>query len=275
MLRRYIKLLKRFPLLTAAIAICYAMVCLKGLHTETYFQSFLLRTLLCGGMAFFLYQISGEKTLVSVYNSTWYVVKVAMGFWIFAAILGVFSFFTVSEDYQMWDNIPKQMISLFLMFIFVGLFEELAFRAVINDAIIYRFRNRKFVFVLSAICCCLVFGICHVIGYELATPLAWAQAIGKTISSGVFGLVLLFIYWKTRNIWACGLVHGIYDFLLSFSLGIYDQTARVSNYIVADEEAMASLFAYGFSTAIELGILIYVYFKIGKKIDYQKIREEW
>ncbi len=35
------------------------------------------------------------------------------------------------------------------LFISVGLFEKLAFRAVINDAIIYKFREKKYTFPLS------------------------------------------------------------------------------------------------------------------------------
>ena len=66
------------------------------------------------------------------------------------------------------------------------------------------------VFALSAVFCTLVCGAAHVVGADLSTPLAWGQALGKTISCGVFGLALLLLYWKTRNIWACGVVHGVY-----------------------------------------------------------------
>ena len=54
MLRRYILFLKKHPLVTAAVAIVYAMVCIKTIHTNTYLEGFVLRTLLCGAMTFFL-----------------------------------------------------------------------------------------------------------------------------------------------------------------------------------------------------------------------------
>ncbi len=152
MLRRYIIFLKKHPLITGINAIVYAMICIKTIHTETFFQGFILRTLLCGSMAFFLYQISGDKTLAASYNSTGYVIKVAMGFMIFALPLGIFGLL-LSADSPVCDNVPLQMLTVFLMFIFGGLFEEMAFRAVINDAIVYRFREKKHVFVLSAVCC--------------------------------------------------------------------------------------------------------------------------
>ena len=275
MLRRYIAFLKKHPLITAAVAIAYALICIHALREDTDYQVLIVRTLLCGAMAFFLYQISGEKTLVSSYNSTWYVIKVAMGFWIFALPLGVLSFFSNAE-YPFWDNIPLHMLTVFLMFIFVGLFEEMAFRAVINDAIVYRFREKKYVFVLSAVCCSLVFGAAHVIGANLSSPLAWGQAIGKTVSTGVFGLALLFLYWKTRNIWACGVVHGVYDFLLSFNKGIFNMSdADPVSYVRGDEVGMAVIIVYAVTTLIDLIIVWVVWRKVGRKINYQEMRETW
>ena len=267
--------MKRHPLITAVIAIAYAMICLKSISTSTYFQGLVVRTLLCGAMGFFLYQISGDKTLAASYNSTGYVIKVAMGFWIFALPIGIFGLL-FSADEPIADNVPLQMLTVFLMFLFVGLFEEMAFRAVINDAIVYRFRNKKYVFVLSAVCCTLFFGAAHVVGADLSTPLAWGQAAGKTISCGVFGLALLLLYWKTRNIWACGVVHGVYDFLLSMRMGLFNLEEPLSvEYVVEGEAGKASIIIYAVTTAIELFILWIVWRKIGKKIDYQKMRETW
>ena len=276
MVRKYILFLKRHPLTCAAIAIVYAMLCIKTIKTETYFQSFILRTLLCGAIAFFLYQISGDKTLVSAYNSTWYVVKVAMGYLVFALPMGIFAFLaSAGSDFPIWDNVAWQFLSIFLMFIGVGLFEELAFRAVINDAIIYAFRDKKWVFVLSGLVSSLAFGAAHIIGANLSSPLAWAQAIGKTVSAGVFGLSLLFLYWKTRNIWACGFVHGMYDFLVGFSMGIFNNPSTHASYVAPDEEAIPALIVYAVTTLIELFIFWVIWKKIGKKIDYDKIREDW
>ena len=276
MLRRYILFLKKRPLITAAAAIVYAMICLRSIPAETTFQNFILRTLLCGAMVFFLYQISGEKTLLAYNNSTWYVIKVAMGFWIFAFLAGLLGLImNFGGETPLWDNIPLHALVIFLLFLFVGLFEEIAFRAVINDAIIYRFRDKKYVFALSAVCCSLIFGAAHVVGADLSTPLAWAQAVGKTVSCGVFGLVLLILYWKTRNIWACGVVHGMYDFLISISMCFFQSDEKRLSYVMPDEYAKPILIVYGIMTLIELFVLLFVWLKVGRKIDYQEIRENW
>ena len=277
MLQKYILFLKRHPLITAAIAITYAILCLTCVPAETDFQVFLVRTMLCGAMAFFLYQISGDKTLTSSYNSTGYVIKVASGFWIISFIMGVISLLSMAASgAKVNENPVKHIIILFLMFLFVGLFEEMAFRAVINDAIIYAFRDKKYVFVLSAVVSSVVFGAAHVIGFDVSSGLAWAQAVGKTASAGIFGLVLLFLYWKTRNIWACGVVHGVYDFMISFGSGIYDTTQETHHtYVAPDEAAIPVIITYAVMILITLFILWRVWKKIGKQIDYNGIRENW
>ena len=274
MLKRYILLLRKYPLLTAAIAVVYAMVCLKTFSDTTVFQAFILRTMLCGVMAFFLYQISADKTLISSYESSWYVIKAAIGYWIFALLLGVLSL-TISQDKTMWDNIPLQTLLMFLFFMSVGLFEELAFRAIINDAIIYRFREKKYVFVLSAVCSSLIFGIVHIIGAQLDTVYAWIQAIAKILSAGITGLSLLILYWKTRNIWACGVVHGIYDFLLSLSFCVYVSDIKDINYVLSEENALPLIFSYVIAIVIGLLLFWFIWRKIGKKIDFESIRSNW
>ena len=104
--------------------------------------------------------------------------------------------------------------------------------------------------------------------------MAWAQAAGKTISCGVFGLAILILYWKTRNIWACGIIHGVYDFLLSLSMCIFQSETKIT-YVMGDEFAKPVLIVYGITTLIELFILLFVWRKVGRKIDFQKIRENW
>ncbi|WP_091872186.1 CPBP family intramembrane glutamic endopeptidase [Butyrivibrio sp. INlla16] len=67
----------------------------------------------------------------------------------------------------------------------------------------------------------LVFGAVHVLGFDPSSPVAWGQAVAKTLESGVFGLALLILYWKTRNIWACGLAHGLFDFFAGYTEGLF------------------------------------------------------
>ncbi|MBR4341545.1 MAG: CPBP family intramembrane metalloprotease, partial [Lachnospiraceae bacterium] len=223
MLKKYIEFMKKSPLITAALCIVYVVVCFKTVHTDTNFQFFIVRTMLCGAVCFFLYQISGDKTLTSCYVSTGYVILNSMGFLVMSLIMGsVLLLSNIEEQVPLNDSPVLGLIIVFLMFISVGLFEELAFRAVINDAIIYKFREKKYVFVLSAVVSSLVFGAAHIVGeFDATSAIAWGQAVAKTLESGVFGLALLILYWKTRNIWACGVAHGLFDFFAGYTEGLF------------------------------------------------------
>ena len=278
MLKKYIEFMKRSPLITAALCIVYVVVCFNAVPGESNFQFFIIRTMLCGAVCFFLYQISGDKTLTSSYVSTGYVIKNSIGFLIMSLIMGtVLLFSSIEEQVPLNDNPVLEIIIVFLMFMSVGLFEELAFRAVINDAIIYKFREKKYVFVLSAVVSSVVFGAAHIVGeFDVTSPVAWGQAVGKTMETGVFGLALLILYWKTRNIWACGVTHGLFDFLAGYTEGLFVPVNNSgSSYINTGEDGVRILITYFVIAAINTVLTFIVWKKVGKTIDFEKIRREW
>ena len=278
MLKKYIEFMKRSPLITAALCIIYVVVCFKSVPTETDFQFFLVRTMLCGAVCFFLYQISGDKTLASCYVSTGYVIKNSIGFLVMSLIMGsVLLLSNIDDKVPLKDNPVLGFIIIFLMFISVGLFEELAFRAVINDAIIYKFREKKYVFVMSAVVSSVVFGAAHIVGvFDVTSPIAWGQAVAKTLESGVFGLALLILYWKTRNIWACGVVHGLFDFFAGYTEGLFVPVKTSgSSYINTGEDGVRILITYFAIAAINAVLTFLVWKKVGKTIDFEKIRRDW
>ena len=88
-MKKFVDLLKKYPLLNCFIAIFFSMVAIKSIPTETYVQMCILRMLLCGTLFFFLSFISGDKTINSCGNSTGYVIKVAVAIWLLALPLGL------------------------------------------------------------------------------------------------------------------------------------------------------------------------------------------
>jgi hypothetical protein len=70
-------------------------------------------------------------------------------------------------------------------------------------------------------------------------------------------------------------VHGVSDFILAFHLGIFKGSTDQITYIATDELAKAAIVLYLIMIAIYGVITFFIYRRIGKKIDYQKIREEW
>ena len=273
---KFFNLLKKYPIFAAILAVGVAILAIKGIPQDELWVKCIVRILLCGTMLFLLYLISGDKTLSKGNNKTGYVIKSMLGFLIVAAVLGAFSVWTMVKDGGIDGGFWYRLIIVAIMFLFACLFEELCFRAVLNDAIIYQFRKCKGVFVISVIVTSLVFGAVHIIGSPLTSGLDWLQAIMKTLASGIMGFALLILYWKTRNIWACGIAHALYDFLTQISLAAgTGASLGAGNYVVQGDKGWISVATYGVNIVIGAIFLIIIWKKVGKTIDFKDIRENW
>lgn len=88
----------------------------------------------------------------------------------------------------------------------IGLFEECIFRGVIFSVIAGIFPSNKKGFLLTFVLSSLIFGVAHFLnGFSFGT----LQQVGYTIlTGGLFAFCLI----KTKNIFCCGAIHGIYNF---------------------------------------------------------------
>lgn len=274
--------LKKQPLVCGILALIFSMASIMTLDGgSSPIGDFMLRLLLSGTCGVFLFLISEDKAIRDYSETTGYVVKVLSVYWIIAFLfggLGILALITDPQNVKVYNDWAVRLLVDFFTYFSVGLFEEMLFRAVLNDALIYQFRNTKHIFLLSAVVTSLVFGGVHIFGSvldgEVNTPITIAQAVLKTVSCGVFGLNLLIMYWKTRNIWACAVVHGGYDFLTCVSDSIVISEQTETGY-VNEDSGMTTIIIYSVQTIIELIILAVVWKKAGKKIDFEKIRKEW
>ncbi len=273
-MKHFLNFLKKQPLLTGALAIVVALISIHFVPASGLLATGLLRLLLSATMAFFLYLISGEKTLDKCGHDVGYTIKVMMPYIIFAALGGVFSMISAFSSCPLQTDWYTRLPILFFTMMFIGIFEEVAFRAIINDAIVYQFRNSKYVFVLSAIAVTFLFGYGHVAFADVSTPLMFGQAVAKILSSGLFGLALLFLYWKTRNIWACAIVHGLYDFMLSLSTAFF-QVPSLQGYVHAGAIGTAALIVMSVQIVFAVIICIVVWKKVGRSIDFEEMRLSW
>ena len=141
----------------------------------------------------------------------------------------------------------KEAVDVFLFAVYslsVGLFEECIFRGVLFSLIAGRFSQDKKglwkTYALSSV----VFGFAHVLnGLSLGTLLQ----VGYTIlTGGLFAFVLL----KTKNIFCCGFVHGLYNFCGL----LFDTEARLGlgNGVVFDLGTVITMSI----VCISMGILI-------------------
>ncbi len=283
-MKKVLEFLKKQPFFTAVTGVAASVAGIMFLHCDTYFDEGLLRVILSLAMCAILYLISGTKTFDQCEKTTGFVIKRLSGFIIFALALTVFAgavtilgtHFSGKDIVQFQKNIPLQFIINAFMFFFVGLFEELAFRAVINDGIVYQFRNRKGVFAASAVISSFIFGWVHIMGADVSEPVLFAQAALKTLSTGLFGFGFLILYWKTRNIWACGLAHGLYDFLSSVTgcILVTEEPAG-DTYVRTGTQGVAGSVTLLLNLILNLILVIHIWKKVGRTIDFEEMRKSW
>lgn len=267
--------LKKHPLLTAVIAVALGFFPVKLLPTSSYVGRCLLRIVLCGTMMVCLYLISGEKTFLRSDGKVGYAFRSLMGFLIFGLVVGGGGAI-INLKGGVKDGVLLRLLTHIPMYLSGCMFEELCFRAVLNDAIVYRFRSSRGVFIISAVVTALTFGVVHVMGGPLTSALEWAQAALKTLSAAATAIAFLIVYWKTRNVWAVGLVHGCFDILTDLSgiIGV-DTKVGLGSYVLSGDMGFYAVVIYLVQTAIGVLITLYVWKKVGRTIDFQAMRESW
>lgn len=281
-----IRFLKKQPLLTGLICLVLSVVTVRLIDTYGGLspKGMVIRMMLTVECAAFLYLISREKVFEHADNQTGYAVRKLSRLLILTAAMGALGLAQAVKD-PLAENLPVRLAYSLTELLFVGLFEELCFRAVLNDALLYQFREKKGIFVWIAVLSSLIFGAVHVLGSDIGTGIALAQAVLKTIATALFGFALLIVYWKTHNIWACALIHAMDDFLLSVPEIVFRSSAPVEErqYVLegvmqaGDEAFDIGFIAVGtYILQILFGVVIVLSLrKVLRSIDFEQIRREW
>lgn len=274
-MRKCIVLLKQSPLITGVVGVIVGVGTMKILsaHDGDLLKMFALRVLLFLSMCVFIYLISREKSFENCHTTTGYVLKWGLLAMLFRIVPLPAIFFSGGSLVPDW---PVKMILAVIMCLFVGLFEESVFRVLINDAILYKFRNSKYVFVWIAIISSFVFGAVHVITPKVfASPAALGTAGLKTVSTGLLGFVFLILYWKTRNIWGIALVHALYDGMGIVPEAMLDDVSDVGSADAYVNAGSGEIINYVVMIAVFSAIAVILWIKVGRKIDFDEIRKTW
>lgn len=285
-MKKFLALLKKYPLLNMilTVAVCYLGIQFFDRACDNLAQCALLRVILAVVCGASIFAISGSKSFEKLDKDIGYVQLKYIGFLIFGVIVGLVGFVpALKGGVKLVDKWPLELFFDILLVVSVGIYEELCFRVIINDGLLYQFRNNKYIFVWIAIISSLIFGLVHIIGASIETPIALTQAILKTLTSALMGFGLLILYWKTHNFWAIAISHAIYDSLPLIAGQIFDTGASVGSYI--SEETIVSdgftfnkgyflIGLYAIQLIIHI-ILVLGLLKVLKSIDFKKIRQEW
>ena len=277
-MKEVLDFLKKTPLVTGVLALGLTIGGILLVHIDGLFVNGLYRLILSFAAGAFLYLITKERSFEkSTLKSSGYTIKRLLAFVIFSFALGVMLFFY----YMLYQKIalePAWYLNILTTAFFclgVGLFEELIFRAVLNDAIICQFRKSKGVFLVAAIVPSFIFGYVHVIREDITNPELILPIALKTLSTGMMGVALTFLYWKTRNIVGIAMVHAIYDFCPIAPTVIFQTGQELGNYASTADGKGQPVVWYVVQIVLEAIVLICLWKKVVKTIDFKKMREEW
>lgn len=171
------------------------------------------------------------------------------GYYIFLVCLTAFGIFAyildsvVNETEFPYQVIP--FINILLVGLFVGIVEEFTFRGLMFGGLVQKLGNTKKSIIIAALISGFTFGVLHVLGYllsgEIINASAVATAVLKTCQCAIFGIILCFIYYKTRNLYVVAILHSLDDFLLFVTTGAGSSGA--AEYVSSDSNELVKAVA--------------------------------
>lgn len=150
------------------------------------------------------------------------------------------------------DNLNMEnFLSLITYTIFVGLFEEIFFRGIIEEELLENYSNNDKEVITSILISGLIFGAIHLTNLLMGQDLL--STLLQFIQTSAIGILFGTIYYKTRNIWSLIFLHGFYDFAVLLSeVNLPTSCAYVSNVAI-------SITVFSIISSIILSIIYILY----------------
>lgn len=169
----------------------------------------------------------GKEKVTFSANGFGYGFGLLRGYYIFMVCLTVFGIFAhIIESVVLKTGSSYQLIpffNIFLAALFVGIVEEFIFRGLMFGGLLQKFGNTKKSIIIAACISGFSFGALHVLGSVLGGEITDAgsalTAVLKIFQCAIFGIILCFIYYKTRNLFVVAALHSLDDFLLFVTVG--------------------------------------------------------
>lgn len=195
------------------------------------------------------YLFMGKEKVTFSKKGFGYAFRTLRGYFVFMIIFNAFAILgaitLIAQKGEEFHYQPIAFINVLVASFAIGIVEEFSFRGLIFGGLLQKLGNSKKNIIIAAFLSGLLFGVMHVFGSvvngEVTDMASAATAVLKTVQTGVFGIVLAFIYYKTRNIYAVAALHALDDFLLLFA-GTFLGSERVS--YVTSSNAGSAIGAY-------------------------------
>ena len=268
---------KKYPISILFIELIIDLCALELVRKQPVIIALITRLLLALKSYFLVKLIAGDK--VKGYwdiKNALYVISRLKPFWIFAFVVGSLSFSSfMLVGTPLIENWFIKFAFYFFFMLTVGLFEEMTFRVVINESILYQFKDDKNVFKYIGIATVLIFGVVHIIGSDITSFISLATAILKVLSAGLIGLTFMFMFWKKKNILGCVLTHAFYDFFSAISTYFFVPGMELkTSYVNDGNVGIVTIVVYLGMIAWTVYILNRLWKSELKDFDFEKLKDE-
>jgi len=142
----------------------------------------------------------------------------------------------------------------------VGIVEEFSFRGLVFGGILQKLGNSKKGIIVAAVVSGLFFGALHIVGSlingEISSWDTVLTAVLKTCQTGIFGVILACIYYRTKNIYVVAALHSINDLILFFATSFSQSSGTADSYVGVAGQTTGAIVTYIIFTAVMIPFLI-------------------
>ena len=253
-----IKAMRKHPILVAIIGLIIGVVGIVYVPLKnTPIQMTIVRLVLSAIMIGIMILMGGKEKLLKLKDGFGYTLRKCRYILILAFILGMLVFIPGILNYGFSPELITKEISYFVLCITIGLFEEGLFRGVIFQGLVRKTGSTRKGIWMAVIISSLIFGFVHVYTYVIGGRydlVGIIESIGKTIQTGIIGIILAAVYIKTKNFWAIALVHTLNDFFLMQV--VMFANANLGGYVLTGSEGIRTIATYIFQIILYIPAIV-------------------
>lgn len=188
------------------------------------------------------------------------------------ALMGLIVLFT--EHPPVTAGWPADTAVFTVNMFLAGVYEEGCFRACACDALLPALKKTRHPFFRTALISGLLFGYVHVVSADFSDLQQTLQFFLMMTNLALSGAAFMILYWKARNLFGLAIVYGLNDFLPDVLNHIfqYQNVDTSAGYTGGDA---GTTVIYLFQLVFKAAVLIHIFRKHGRTIDYAKTLEEW
>ena len=242
-----VKTMRKHPILVAIIGLIIgvASIVYIPIDKDGPLSMALLRIVLSAIMIGIMILMGARKSLSNVKEGFSYTLRKNRYLLILALILGMLVFIPGVLNFGFSKDLLIKELSYFMLCITIGLFEESLFRGIVFQGILRKTGNTHKGIWEAIIVSSIIFGAVHVYTYIVGGShdlTGIIESIGKTLQTGVIGVLLAAVYLKTKNLWATALVHTLNDFFLMQAIMFTNNT--LGNYVTSGSDGIRTIIIY-------------------------------